>query len=61
MQHDYSDGYYRGVSYKWNRKRQIIDAMLEELHEQHAQMIEDAMSYSDMEEARRVIDYVRGL
>ena len=61
MQPDYSDGYYRGTSYTWNRKRQIIDAMLEELHEQHAQMIEDAMAYSDMEEARRVIDYVRGL
>ena len=61
MNADYSNGYYRGTNYTWNRKRQIIDAMLEELHEQHAQMIEDAMAYSDMEEARRVIDYVRGL
>lgn len=61
MNHDYSDNYYRSTNYTWNRKRQIIDAMLEELHEQHAQMIEDAVSCSDMEEARRVIDYVRGL
>lgn len=61
MNPDYSSNYYRSVNYTMSRKRQIINAMLEDLHDQHAEMIESAMAYSDMEEARRVIDYVRGL
>jgi hypothetical protein len=61
---DYSQpfpGYQRVAYTSANRKRQIIDAMLEELHDMHAEMIEQAMAYSDFAEARRVIAHIRGL
>ena len=61
---DYSQqfpGYQRVEYTSANRKRQIIDAMLEELHDMHAEMIEQAMEYSDFEEARKVIAHIRGL
>ena len=44
-----------------NRKRQIINAMLAELHEMHAEMIEQALEYSDLEEAKTLINHIRGL
>lgn len=50
--------YYR-VS--MNRKRQIIDAMVNDLHEQYFDMIEQALKYGDMRQAREVIDYIRQL
>ncbi len=50
--------YYR-VS--MNRKRQIIDAMVNDLHEQYFDMIDEAVKYSDMTQAREVIDYIRQL
>lgn len=61
---DYSRqfGGYRRVEFQsLNRKRQIVNAMLEELHELHAHMIEEALARSDFEEARIVINHVRGL
>ena len=61
MNEDYSPRYYKSVNYSLNRKRQIIDAMLEELHELHAQMIEDALARSDFEQANIIINHVRGL
>ena len=50
--------YYR-VS--MNRKRQIIDAMVNDLHNQQLDMIDEAVKYSDMTQAREVIDYIRQL
>lgn len=41
-----------------NRKRQIINHMLAELHEMHEQMIEEALAYSDCLEAKIVIQYI---
>ncbi len=50
--------YYR-VS--MNRKRQIIDAMVNDLHNQQLDMIDAAVEYSDMRQAREVIEYIRQL
>jgi hypothetical protein len=50
--------YYR-VS--MNRKRQIIDACVDELHNQQLDMIDAAVEYSDMRQAREIIDYIRQL
>lgn len=45
--------------YSMNRKRQIIDAMIEELHAQHELMIEQALAQSNMQQARDVIKYIK--
>jgi len=50
--------YYR-VS--MNRKRQIIDQQLDQLHNMQLDMIDEAVKYSDMTQAREVIDYIRQL
>ena len=50
--------YYRVTM---NRKRQIIDSMVNDLHEQYFDMIEQALKYGDMRQAREVIDYIRQL
>jgi len=42
-----------------NRKRQVIDAMLEELYAQHEQMIEQALAQSNMQQARDVIKWIQ--
>jgi hypothetical protein len=44
-----------------NRKRQIIDATLDELHEMQLAMIDAAVDCSDLQEAREVIDWIRAL
>ena len=50
--------YYR-VS--MNRKRQVIDAMVDELHTIQLDMIDEAVKYSDLAQAREIIDYIRQL
>lgn len=50
--------YYR-VS--MNRKRQIIDATLDELHTLQLDMIDQAVEYSDCREAKEIIDWIRKL
>jgi len=50
--------YYR-VS--MNRKRQIIDATLDELHNMQLDMIDQAVEYSDCREAKELIDWIRKL
>jgi len=50
--------YYR-VS--MNRKRQIIDATLDELHNMQLAMIDQAVEYSDLQEAKELIDWIRKL
>jgi len=42
-----------------NRKRQIIDATLDELHTLQLAMIDQAVDYSDLQAAKEVIDWIR--
>jgi hypothetical protein len=44
-----------------NRKRQIIDQQLDELHNLQLAMIDAAVESSDLSQAREVIDYIRSL
>lgn len=47
-----------------SRKRQIINAHLEELHRMHMEMIEDAVlakEYQGFPEATEVINYIKAL
>jgi glutathionylspermidine synthase len=50
--------YYR-VS--MNRKRQTIDATLDELHNMQLDMIDAAVERSDCREAKELIDWIRAL
>ena len=50
--------YYR-VS--MNRKRQIIDNMVDFLHEQQLDMIDEAIEYSDLRQAKEIIEYIKNL
>jgi len=59
MTPDYGPRYYKSVSL--NRKRHVVDTMLEELHEQYFDMIERALAHSDMRQARDLIEYVQAL
>ena len=53
---DYSFKYYQDQNI--SRKRQIIDRQLEMLHETHMQMIEEALAYSDMQQAKEIIQWI---
>lgn len=44
-----------------NRKRQIIDHMVDFLHEQQLDMIDEAVKYSDLAKAKEIIDYIKNL
>ena len=59
MTPDYSARYYQSVS--MNRKRQIIDQQLDELHSIQLDMIDDAVKQSDLSQAREIINYIRSL
>jgi len=48
-------------SISMNRKRQIIDATLDELHEMQLAMIDAAVDCSDCREAQEIIDWIRKL
>ena len=50
--------YYR-VS--MNRKRQIIDQQLDELHNMQLAMIDQAVEASDLRDARELIEYIKSL
>jgi len=50
--------YYRVTM---NRKRQIIDATLDELHEMQLAMIDQAVEYSDCREAKELIAWIQNL
>jgi hypothetical protein len=41
-----------------NRKRQIIDAMMNDLHGQQLDFIDAAVDTSDLADAKMVIDYI---
>ena len=59
MTPDYSARYYRPVS--MNRKRQIIDQQLDELHNLQLAMIDQAVELSDLSQANEIINYIRSL
>ena len=59
MTPDYSARYYQSVS--MNRKRQIIDQQLDELHSIQLDMIDEAVKQSDLSQAREIINYIRSL
>jgi len=56
---DYSQRYYKSMS--MSRKRQIIDTIVEDLHDQYFDMIEQALAHSDMQHAKDVIMHVKAL
>jgi hypothetical protein len=58
MTPDYSPKQYYIVN-QTNLRREAIDALLQELHAQHEQMIEQALAYSDMQQARDVIKWIQ--
>jgi hypothetical protein len=61
---DYSNQFYKSARYSLNRKRQIINQTLEELHEMQMAMIEDAVIQKESEgfpEANQVINHIRAL
>ena len=45
--------------YTFNRKRQIIDAQLNELHQMQLDMIDQAVEYSDLREAKELISWLK--
>lgn len=55
---DYSNRNYRTTNYSINRKRKIIDAMVNDLHEQYFDMIEQALAHSDLQEAKTILKYI---
>ena len=59
MTPDYSARYYQSVS--MNRKRQIIDQQLDELHSIQLDIIDEAVKQSDLSQAREIINYIRSL
>ena len=61
---DYSNQFYKSSSYSLNRKRQIINETLAELHAMQMAMIEEAVAakeYAGFPEANEVIDHIKGL
>lgn len=61
---DYSNQYYRSAKYSLNRKRQIIDAMCNDLHNIQMEMIECAVAIKeeqDFPEANEVINRIQAL
>jgi glutathionylspermidine synthase len=54
---DYAPKPYYRVS--MNRKRQIIDAHIDELHNMQLDMIDAAVDYSDLAQANELISYIK--
>ena len=45
--------------YYFNRKRQIIDRQVDELHTMQLDMIDQAVELSDLREAKEIIEWIR--
>jgi hypothetical protein len=56
---NYAPKPYYSVS--MNRKRQIIDAVINNLHNTQLDMIDEAVDRSDCREAKEIIDWIRKL
>ncbi len=57
---NYKNFNYRVTFSGLNRKRQIIDKTLEDLHNMQMQMIEEAVEGSNFKQANEVINYIKG-
>lgn len=44
-----------------NRKRQVINQTLNQLHEMQMDMIDQAVEHSDLAQAQQVIDHIRSM
>ena len=66
---DYSNMFntFRNAKYtvryasKLSRKRQVVNKLLDELHNSQLEMIDRAVDQSDLSQAREVIDHIRSL
>jgi len=47
--------------YYFNRKRQIIDRQVDELHNLQLDMIDQAVELSDLREAKEIIEWIKAL
>jgi hypothetical protein len=56
---DYTPKPYYKVS--MSRKRQIIDAQLDELHNMQLDMIDAAVEQSDLRDSKELIEYIKSL
>ena len=56
---NYAPKPYYSVS--MNRKRQIIDAVINNLHNTQLDMINEAVDRSDLREAKELIDWIKNL
>lgn len=46
---------------KLNRKRQVVNKLLDELHNTQLDMIDQVVDQSDLAQAREVLDHIRSL
>ena len=54
--------YYKSTKHlfaSFNRKRQIIDRQVDELHTMQLDMIDQAVDASDLREAKEIIEWIR--
>ena len=54
--------YYKSTKHlfaSFNRKRQIIDRQVDELHTMQLDMIDAAVEASDLREAKEIIEWIR--
>jgi hypothetical protein len=61
---NYSNQFYKSARYSLNRKRQIIDAIVNNLHNTQMEMIEDAVlarESAGFPEANEIINYIKAL
>jgi len=61
---DYSNQFYKSARYSLNRKRQIINRTIEELHAIQIAMIEESVRSKEslgFPEANQVINHIRAL
>lgn len=64
MNPDYSNQAYGPIRYSLNRKRQIINETLKDLHNMQMDMIEQAVQareYAGFPEATEILNYIRTL
>ena len=47
--------------YYFNRKRQVIDRQVDELHNLQLDMIDQAVALSDLREAKEIIEWIKAL
>ena len=58
-QNDYSKIHYSVRYTGLNRKRQVIDAIVNELHTMQLDMVDQAVEHSNLEQAKEVIKFIK--